>query len=323
MIFKYALKIGVKTMFTKSYTSWLRRIPVISLMSLSFVMPAFADYIQWSQATIDDMTSTTIFHAPDDTSDDRTIIGIGEQVVCSIDPYTWEDLDCEVGVGPVQDTIGNRVWYCWSAGTISPNGTNRYDETTLTAGMSPDYCMVEVDVYDEDNPTQYRDAAICKQINFQVIAPESIDVTCTNTYDMGIMGFSNIGADSEFAVTVYPISVCFANVDFQAAIPYTPWQWPDTTQDFYSQNDIPWNVGQDNTFVGGASWGLDPIGRIYNGNGYVDFDITWSYWLKYLDDSYFWAGFDNTSTVARYQGSTQKARMELDSASGQYRGPWM
>ena len=312
---------------------------ILALILFGFILGGLATadtiYDQLTESTIDDMTSETEATLPADRS--RTTIGIGEKVVCRIDPNSWEDKDCKkVDDGPwtdVNDTMGDKTWSAsGTGGTVSPTTGN---STTLTASKTPAGVTVEVDI--EDSGAKYIDPVLVKTKPFSVIAPDGIEVTLDEDLNPGTAGPPNnqIGSSSRFLCTITPTSVNFYNAELRMSFPGDNWTWPDGTNDSFSAYDNDYGVttidGQHNRCYDTATEYPKPIGRLDNDPdpnkvNYVDHDHAINSQEKYKNQDGDWETFiSNETHVFEYRGSDQKGRVTLNSStsdSGDWMGPW-
>jgi hypothetical protein len=185
----------------------MSRISILVLMSLVTIsaFTAYGAYTQDTAANIGQMTSDTVKSAPDGTTPDtRTTIGLGEQVVCSINSGTWSDSDCNQATGRLEsDTIGDRVWAASTGGEISPSGVTQADSTTLTAGNDPDTCVVLVHVYDSEE--KFTDPCVERTKTFTIIKPTGE----TTVFDSWNSTYPQIAG---FEATLTPTSANFTNI---------------------------------------------------------------------------------------------------------------
>jgi hypothetical protein len=230
---------------------------------------------------------------------DRTILGLGEKVFC------WTDPPISV------------EWWISGGGTVNPtSGTS----TTFTAMK----CAVSYSTVVASSGTGY-----CT-LDFTVIAPDGINVSPKEDVSLGIPGPPNdkIGAESIFNCTVTPTTVSFKWAEFRENIPTDTWIWPDGTQQSDLLHFVPWHVSYDNTTTDTLSphGGLQPIGRIYDGSSYVNFNYTIHVPEEYKNEVNQWIPWFPSETHPReFRGSDQKARVILNatnSASGSWMGPW-
>ncbi|MFC1780793.1 hypothetical protein ACFLZ8_00835 [Planctomycetota bacterium] len=314
-------------MYNKNYTFWFKNAFVIFMMIFIFANTTFADwYSQYELSYIDDMESETVLEAPDSTSNSRTTIGIGEQVVCSIDSSTWEDLDCRNGWEIVEDTIGDTVWGAVGAGTVTPSGTTQSDETTLTAGMSPDSCLVTVDIYDSGD--RWNDTVILDEILFNIIAPSSQTYSKDHdapTWTTWTSGPWYMAARTYFNATVQPLSVCFVNAEFQENFAGETSTWPDSDTFYHPSGTFPfvinalnrWNP-DDEHFTGGPY----VIDKLYTGSAWQDFTPENDLPLQYENESSSWITFYTATMVAEFYYETGEALAGVEGSEGGLQGPW-
>jgi hypothetical protein len=311
-------------MFSKNNTLWLQNVLVVLLISLVFVIPTSAvTYTQQTQSTIDDMTSETVATWPIDRS--RTTIGIGEEVVCSIDSSTWTDKDCRNYTEEVSDTIGDRVWACEGNGLITPTGVTSSDSTTLTADKSPGICAVVVNVY--DSKTKYSDGYISKPETFTVIAP-TYQIYYKDyddpTWTAWSSGTKYMRTRTVYKPVVQPTSVSFANVDFQENFGDGETDtFPDGSTFFWPFGQYPFDPDQYNqwsdTHYSGGPYSID---RLYTGSEWQDFSPRNSIPLQYKNESATWVTFDTPSGGHDFYYLTGKSRSIPGGVAGGLQGPW-
>jgi len=147
---------------------------------LSVVLRQAARAIQPAERplpTIGDIQSQCVELAP--SPRDRTDVGLGEEVLCWIDPTTWQDRDiCTDPDGhrsEVFDTLGAVVWSVEGAGTVYPIVTDG-SPVTLTADLADHDATATVIALVLDSGTLGEDPPIQKRKVFNVITPGGIKV---------------------------------------------------------------------------------------------------------------------------------------------------
>ena len=326
-------------MFSKNTKTRFENILIFILFT--FIIGALAIgetiYEQNTDSSIDDMTSETIATTPADRT--RTTIGIGEEVVCSIDSDSWKDKDCEkVDDGPwtdVNDTIGNRVWSCGSGGEINPTGITTSDTTTLTADQSPGSCDVEVEVYDSNS--KYVDDEISLSKTFTIIAPDGQDCAFKADHNGGEdPNGTRVGAYTTFDATITPTTVSFYNAVLGENIPFQTDNWPsgpNTTwgpfnghpgdPDYNAMCDI--SVGYDNKWVDHRDKRNIQRSQLDGLNGLHSIDRIFK--MEYQNDSNDWITFydGETSkyTYANNDDHNDQAYHTMAGSSGDADGGWM
>jgi len=228
----------------------------------------------------------------------RTLLGIGEEVICWTEP--------SVSVDWRLNSLGG--------GTVNPTfGTS----TTFIAGKSPSSPILHAK----------KGTADCT-LYFTVIAPNGMNSVLKQDLTPGVPGPPNniIGSSSEFTCTVLPTTVCFYWAEFRENIPLNEWTWPDTTDASYGPKTVTWGVGYDNKTTDTCTCYGYPIGRIHDGSNYVDFTVTWCVPEEYKNQAnnwILWLPYEQHHT--EYQGSDQKSCQILQAtniASGGWMGPW-
>jgi len=102
--------------------------------------------------------------------------------------------------------------------------------------------------------------------------------------------------------------------------------WPDGTNDTYGPKTLDWDVNYSNQCIEASSPGLDDIGRIDDGSGYVNFEYVINVPEEYKNSNSVWVNwYSNEDHDHEYRGSDQKARSEVhgdNTANGGWQGPW-
>lgn len=226
----------------------------------------------------------------------RTTIGLHEGVNC------WTEGNISV------------TWEASGGGFVWPGSGA---STTFVAPQSPATPTVHAKLGTAD----------CTQ-GFTVIAPNGMTSVLTSDNPLGVAGPPNnqIGARSVFTCTVLPTTVSFYNASFRENISRQTWNWPDTTQGVRDAAIVPWTPAMDNTIPDTVSSGLNPIGRIWDGQSYVDFNINILVPEEYENEAGGWTSWLPTELHPRqYQGVDQAARVKLDAtnlAIGGWQGPY-
>jgi hypothetical protein len=251
--------------------------------------------------TVTAFTIKTETVSPVPANRDRTILGIGEPVRCWSEPPVEVEWSVSPGAGYVDPETGTSTLF---TAIKSPSWPTIY-ATPTTGGCSP-------------------------ILHFTVIAPDGITVSLNTDAPLWTLGDNRIGARSIFNCTVTPGTVSFNWAEFRENIPTDTWIWPDGTEQSNLAHTRPWFVGYDNTTTDilspHPSWTPQPIGRIYNGSSYVDFNYTTHVPEEYKNEFDRWICWLPAETHPReFRGSDQKARVILNattSANGGWMGPW-
>jgi hypothetical protein len=238
------------------------------------------------------LTSQTLCTIP--TNTDRTTIGIGEQVQCSVSPpqnVTWS----LIGGGSL-------------SGTTGPN-------TTLTASMSPTNSTVLAQI-----------GSATQALAFKVLAPSGIgNVSVYKNVGWGQVGTNSIGAMTTFWFSVLPTNVSFANVQFRENIPVSPvHHWPSGRNTVNPTNIVSFGSAGDCAYADSDNIGEGPwdIGRLYNGTNWVDFSYSLTWTNEYLNASSNWIPFAPLSTTTQFRGSDRKCMETYQGVPGSWQGPW-
>jgi hypothetical protein len=245
---------------------------------------------QTATGTVAGITTETVATIP--ANRQRTTIGIGEEVVCSIQ-----------GCAAV-------TWSVTGGGSVSPtNGSS----TTFAAPESPSTSTVHAKV-----------GGVECTVTFGVIPPDGFTTTIASSPGLGTPGTNEVGQYTVYNVDVTPASVSFYNVSFRENFPYTnSWVWPDGTAQSEQPAPQPWSVGQDNHTTDDIRSGPYPKGRLYNGTNYVSFSYTITWQEQYQNESRTWVTFvDGETKVTEYNGSTLQARGICRGVPGNWQGPW-
>ena len=235
----------------------------------------------------------TVAATPSDRT--RKIIGIGEEVNCSIRPAS----------------VGSAIW---SGGAFtSPTGTS----TTFNASKSPSTPTIKATVGGKD----------CT-VALTVVAPSGLTVSFSSDGSPGTAGppNNNIAALSVFDFTITPTTVSFYNIELRENIPGETWTWPDGTSGARASAIVNYTVGQDNKGADTVGDSLKPISRINNGSSYVNFNYIVRVPEEYKNQSGVWMSWLSTETHPRdFRGSDQKSKVSLvgsNTAQGGWMGPW-
>lgn len=312
-------------MFFKNYTLWFQKVLVILLMSVVFVIPTSgATYTQWTQATIDDMTSSTDVDAPDATPSTRTRIGIGELVTCSIDSSTWDDKDCKNYRRIVNDTIGDRVWGCSPGGEVNPSGVTSSNSTTLTADLDPGSPTVAVLVYDSER--KYDDSPVYTSINFDVIAPSGLVYTKIDDippWTLWSSGTEYLGAATKYSILVTPTNVSFSNVsiyeNFGAGQTGT---WPDGSNFPFPSGYVgPIPPNANNRIADTQLGGLFNSNKLWTGTQWQNYYPSFTFPFQYVREVGMQT-FDVVTADHHYYHTSCTAYVAIDGVPGGIQGPW-
>jgi len=329
------------TMFL-SKLSW---VSIAVFAAIVFASVGYTDtWTQHTQATINDIASETVATTPADRT--RTTIGIGEEVICSIDPDTWADKDCNVTTQEVKDDeIGTKQWSASGAGTVVPITAGiGNDSCTLTAHQSPGTVVVTVTI--KDSEQKYNDI-VTKNKTFTVLAPNGQDTEHVGNLPM--TGYTQnsagtwIGTSSEFKATITASSpVNFQKARIAEEIPYVSWQWPDSTNDsFGPRNYHAGDPGYTPSVYVTPSLNASnewPDGRSQKDGGRALLDgLTGTFMvgltinMEYQNQSDIWVQFFNGANDGgdqgfEYTGPTDEGRAKMKGSSGDdqgnWRGPW-
>jgi hypothetical protein len=291
----------------------------------------FADTPDYTPATLTgDMTSLTESQTP--ANRDRTTVGIAEKVTCSIGSCTWEDKDCdESGTQIVYDTIGNRIWSCYPAGTVNPTaGTNESNDAIFTAPMYP-FRSTTVWVYVYDSALYHDDASyISKGIDFEIIAPNSITATFSNDvlhlWDDWESGPKYLAAASQYIVTIEPASVSFYNAYFQENFGEGDSDtWPDGSTWYGPTGTIgptcPVNYANELVDMQASPFYNSDV-KLYTGSEYQDFYPTFSIPYDYYNEYYGWIQFGTMMGCRSYYKENRTTIVGVDSECGGAQGPF-
>lgn len=113
----------------------------------------------------------------------RTVLGIGEEAACWIDPKTWRDTDiCTDAEGKqteVADSLSEVVWSVNGVGTVYPIVTDG-SSVTLTADSGGEDDTATVIATVRDSGTMGQDLPIEKRKVFNVLIPKGFRIIPTN-----------------------------------------------------------------------------------------------------------------------------------------------
>jgi hypothetical protein len=286
------------------------------------------DYTQHSAASIGDMTSATVKAAPSGAPATRTTIGIGEQVVCSIDPTTWSDCDFNTTTQTVEtDELGNRIWVSCHGSTVSPNGVTQENSTTMTADMAPNPGnLVQVTVY--DSMDRFLDEGVTRTIAFEIIAPTSHTYAKQSDnppWTAWSSGTKYLGARTYYGVTVNPTNVCFSNAEFRVSYG-TPASdtWPDGSGWTGPSGNHPWLVNDLNqwTVPDKQRTGRYSSNKLYTGTKWQDFAPTFSMPMQYKNQSGTWVHYWSAPAGRNYYHANRTSAVTVGGQAGGSQGPW-
>jgi hypothetical protein len=188
----------------------------------------------WSPATpphVSDIQSQTDATLP--ANRNRTDIGIGEGLFCTIDPLSWSDVDaCSDGIFQddlIPDKLGGYVWT--STGDYvgsSTDGPSFYVKAPIKG--SDGTINVAVDV--SDSGTHGSTEVVSKSKTFNVKIPNSVTIvgvidisTPKSGRTQGASG-SLIGQYARYYYQIQPSTVNFMNVSFREKVPAVALTWP-------------------------------------------------------------------------------------------------
>ena len=168
-------------------------------------------------------------------SANRTDIGMGESITCSIDTGSWSDIDYRMEQGvqtTVSDTIGLIEWsVSGGPGELSDTvGTS----VTVTANPSTADYVLQITAIIHDAGQFAADGPVTKTLAVNVIAPRTLTVVDMldqpnefPAYDPNSPGFA--GANTKYALTVGPTTVSFNRLGFQELVPEITFNFPNNT----------------------------------------------------------------------------------------------
>jgi hypothetical protein len=250
--------------------------------------------------TVVEIKSETVSTVPDDRS--RTLLGIGEEVKCWVEPEMTVD------------------WSC-TGGSVHPaSGT----ETTFTAVKSndtPKYATVKAELPGSGSECT---------IDFTIIKPTGEINVHFRDRDEAELGPPDLYMSHwhDFEAFVEPNTVSFYNVDFQENIPINEWEWPDGTPDCWGGWTSPFTVWENNM------WGDECAAYDHDvsllddpNNGPIDFEILLSLPEEFQDDgSNWWPFLPDGSHKHEYRASDYKSKgtiLDDNVPTGQtWRGPY-
>ena len=297
-------------------------VAMLGMSGLNVVMGGNPAYKQNTFATMDDMESKTVATWPANQA--RTTIGIGEEIICTIDDASWSDTDCNYITGQVEeDTIGACAWAKTGAGELAV--ISMY-EAKLTAHHSPG--TVEVKATITDSKDRYDDPDVIKTLNFTVVAPSgesaTVFVNCIATYGPKL-GPPNkrTGSKTIFAVTVQPTTVCFKNAVLQETADEGRYTWPNGTPTTFPAFELPLRVIEENSFLDTFSISPVSIKRLLQNGAYVDFSIDETISREYKNQDGVWVQYTTLPTKTEYRGADIKSRQVFNATTaGGWLGPW-
>jgi len=294
---------------------------VLLAIVLNSTSVARATWVQDTAATIDEITSTTTLPAYDGlTEDSRTTIGLKESVTCEIDPATWADTDCEVGVGVQNDTIGNKTWSVQGVGTIA---STTGDSTLMTADATPGNVTVHCTIY--DSGTRFSDTAVARSKPFTVVAPSSLTVNFWSDGTMGPEGTEFVGAQSTFTYFVEPDNVNFGSAELQRSADEQDIEWPNGSTTTTPGFNYGITLDSTGMFAVNHIAYRESVDRLLRGGTYDNCTPNQSRRLEYKNTSAQWVNCVSYQVLPSYRGSDLKTRVSVQAtvtADGTYMGPW-
>lgn len=265
---------------------------------------------------------------------DRTDVGIGEKVTCSINPNTWNGTaiytDFYCYQSSVSDPLGSITWSVSGPGSVYPTIG---DSTTLTIGLTNKDSVVTVFASAADSLAV--NAPVQKQKALNAKVPTGVDPIGYADRPPYQLGVDLIGCRTDFLVQVLPKSVNFDNTSLRENIAKYEWTWPNGRRDQIAAKIIgpvkpkTKQVGQlmvPNTYgdlvaAYGTSLTVDLLKNKKTGQ-FVDFDepncpVPLEYQYKDSDGNLKWANFDNKGTrPIHWTGKTQKGRSAVAVTAG-------
>jgi PKD repeat protein len=254
---------------------------------------AIGDYIT---VTAFKINSTTYCDEPLDT--DRTQLGLGEKVLCSVPIEVEWSLD-----GP---------------GSVFPKtGTS----TTFTASKTV-----------SDTTVHAQTGTIDCTLDFEVIAPDGMEYSPDDA-DTGGYPLTEgppadlIGNGRVFPITIQPTTVSFHRLDFRENIPEQAWEWPDGTDDVKEAVEVDFDILCGNDGIDNISHPPDPYARLHNGTQYVSFSYTIEVPLEYKNENGQWIEFMSGNENYHEQIFTASGECSLkvtadNTQESDPRGPW-
>ncbi len=270
--------------------------------------------------TIGDIQTMCVEQYP--APQDRTDVGIGEDITCSIDTSTWQDTD--IYTDPygnqwnVSDTLGEITWDVSGPGTIYPTVG---DSTTLTIDLMDADAPVTVIAMAYDSGTLGADPPVQKQKVLNAKVPTGVDPVGFTDLPPFQAGTDLIGCRTNFILQVTPKNVNFNNTFVRENFPDYTWTWPNGQDDKIPGAKTPGvkpktgqagpvtlpNIIPDIVGTYGADYTVDYL-KDKNTGQYVDFDKPIpKIPLEYQDKDGKWQNFDNTGTRPRHWTGATKA----------------
>ena len=236
----------------------------------------------------------------------RKIIGIGEQVVCSLPAALSADWEV------IPST----------AGVITPDAD--VNEATFTASKTP-HANVTIQA-------TFSGGGQC-EVSFKTIEPNGVKYW-TDTADVSPYPGNNpppityIGNGRLFPFTFLPDTVSFYNIQFRENKPGDSWTWPSGDPGSYSGGIVgPLTVDFDNTWYDQISAAVDLYSRLDTWLGYRGFTYTirvpWEYerssgnWIEFVSSA-------NNKHIRLYtsSGSCAMKAVANNTKQSSHRGPW-
>jgi hypothetical protein len=297
---------------------------------ISISNSAYAQYTVGQAPSIDEITSETVFTVPANRA--RTDIGIGEQVVCRLDPTTWSDPDDGPSGDHPNDPIGTITWTVTGKGTIVMPATG--NSVTMTAKKDGGSAVVKATI--EDAAQFADDQPIERTKEFTVKVPTGIEVLTKNAVGFGALGSASSGHKADFKCQITPNNVNFKNAEFMIDYATQSFTYPSgytanysATSQTYSVTDVVTDVGTEPNIV--YDWILGPrIDPALLIDATTHVSVTWSYELvgnnKYKKEDGTWSGtFEIEKWGHEFNGATLGARVWISASntlSTTEDGPW-
>ena len=248
-----------------------------------------------------ELKSETVATVPDDRS--RTLLGIGEEVNCWVDPSMtmfWS----LTGDGGTLDVDGEEV----TQGIF----------TAVKSNDTPKYATVKAELPGTglEWTLEFTIIKPTGEINVFVYDEDKAELGPPDLY----MSHSHV-----FEAFVQPTTVSFYNVAFQENAPVTEWEWPDGTDESFGPKINGFTVGYNNMWGDGCIGYDHPVSRL--GNPPVDFEILLSVPEEFQDDGgNWWAFLPDGSHKHEYRASDYKSKgtiLDDNVPSGQgWMGPY-
>jgi len=253
--------------------------------------------------TVVEIKSETESEAPAGERD-RTLLGIGEQVRCWVEPS---------------------ITVNWSVtgdgGSIYPLSGSETTFTAVKSNATPKYATIHAELPGSSNECT---------IDFTIIKPTGEINVWAQDEDHAELGPPDLYMCHwhVFEAFVQPTTVSFYNVSFRENIPLNEWEWPDGTPNSYGPLFLPFSVWQNNMWGDGCNAWDNHVSLLNHPiEGPIDFDIDLDIPEQFQDDAgEWWTFLPDGSHLHEFRASDYRSKgtiLDDNVPTGQtWRGPY-